>query len=274
MTRHCRRPSMAARELPCARLPVVSIRKLPPLLFRAVRSVSTAGLVEGLVAVGLFGVPRAYTALRYQGQIHPVPDAAGAPVAIVFGAGLQSDGTPSLILADRMATAVALYQAGKVETLLLSGDNRFAHYNEPQAMYDYGQRLGVPAAAMVRDYAGRRTYDTCRRARDVFQVRRAVLVTQSYHLDRALLTCDGLGLAVEGVPADLNPYPTEPYRDWWTRELPATTQALWDVFVMPPSNVVLGDPLPIATTRSAQRVMGEPREALALVKARPGLDAV
>jgi SanA protein len=103
---------------------------------------------------------------------------------------------------------------------------------------------------MVRDYAGRRTYDTCRRARDIFRVSQAVLVTQRYHLDRALLTCEGLGLRVDGVPADRRAYPAGPYRDWWLREVPATAQALWDVVVIPPRDVVLGDPLPIATNRS------------------------
>lgn len=224
--------------------------KLPRPLLRVLRTGLATILTLGLVAVGILGVPRIATALRYQTRIHEVPNAADAPVAIVFGAGLQSNGTPSLILADRVATAAALYHAGKVDVLLLSGDNRVASYNEPQAMFEYGQRLGVPPGAMVRDFAGRRTYDTCRRARDIFQVREAVLVTQRYHLDRALLTCEGLGLTVSGVSADRSPYPSAPYRGWWTRELPATAQALWDLFVVPPRNVVLGDPLPIATTRS------------------------
>ena len=111
-------------------------------------------------------------------------------------------------------------------------------------MYEYGQRLGVPGPAMVLDYAGRRTYDTCRRARDVFQVTTALLVTQRYHLDRALLTCQGLGLQVEGVAADLNPYPRTQFLSWWLRELPATTWAFWDLAV-PPRSVVLGEPIPI-----------------------------
>jgi len=202
-------------------------------------------MISSFLAAAILGLPRLYAAVRYHGQVTTGQDTSAAPVGIVFGAGIQSDGVPSLILADRMATAAALYQTGKVQKLLLSGDNRFIDYNEPQSMYDYGLRLGVPASAMVMDFAGRRTYDTCLRARDIFRVKEALLVTQRYHLDRALLTCETLGLQVRGVVADLNPYPRDPFIGWWVRELPATTQALWELFIAPPRNVVLGEPLPI-----------------------------
>lgn len=204
-------------------------------------------VVAILLAATILGLPRLYAAVRFQGYIHTVADTSKAPIGIVFGAGLGSDGSPSQILADRMEVAAELYRAGKVQKLLLSGDNRVVDYNEPQSMSEYGQRLGLPAEALVLDYAGRRTYDTCRRARDIFQVTHAVLITQRYHQDRALLTCAALGLDVQGVAADRNPYPREPYLGWWVRELPATTQALWDLYVAPPSTVVLGDPLPILT---------------------------
>jgi len=194
--------------------------------------------------LSLISLPRAYAAHRFHGNVHSGLDTSAASVGIVFGAGLMPDGTPSTVLADRMATAAALYEAGKIKKLLLSGDNRIAEYNEPQSMYEYGVRLGVPSSAMVRDYAGRRTYDTCRRARDVFGVEEALLITQRYHLDRALLTCSALGLKVEGVAADQSPYPQELFITWWMRELPATAWALWDLAV-PPKNVVLGEPLPI-----------------------------
>jgi SanA protein len=212
---------------------------------RAIRLAWRLILISGLVVAAVFSVPRLYAALRYEGEIHNGQEADAARIGIVFGAGLSADGTPSLILQDRMATAVELYRAGKVQKLLLSGDNRFVNYNEPQSMYESGVRMGLPPEAMVRDYAGRRTYDTCRRARDIFKVTQALLITQRYHLDRALLTCDTLGLDVQGVPADRSPYPRDPFISWWLRELPATTQALWDLYIAPPDNVVLGDPIPI-----------------------------
>lgn len=203
------------------------------------------GLLGGAAAFVVLAVPRLYTALRFKPVVYEPQAAPAAPVAIVFGAGLLRDGTPTLVLRDRVQTAAELYRAGKVQKLLLSGDNRFEYYNEPQAMFDYGLELGVPASAMVMDYAGRRTYDTCLRAKEIFGVTNALLVTQAYHLDRALLTCDTLGLSVEGVAADRSRYPGRAFASWWLRELPATTQALWDLFVRPPSDVVLGQPEPI-----------------------------
>ena len=90
-----------------------------------------------------------------------VASVAEAPVAIVFGAGVRADGRLTPMLQDRVDTAIALYRAGKVRKLLMSGDNRTLEYNEPGRMYDYAVAQGVPPEDVVRDYAGRRTYDTC-----------------------------------------------------------------------------------------------------------------
>ena len=206
------------------------------------RFVMGAGLIAGII----FGLPRLYTSLRYASRIQSEQNAPSAPVAIVFGAGLQRDGSASVILRDRVETAAQLYWTGKASKLLLSGDNRFENYNEPRAMLEYGLQLGLPESAMTLDYAGRRTYDTCLRAKEIFGVSQALLVTQHYHLDRALLTCDALGLEVQGVAADRNRYSRRAFAIWWLREFPATTQALWDLFVYPPGDVVLGQPEPIA----------------------------
>ena len=112
-----------------------------------------------------------------------------APAAIVFGAGLWRDGSPSPVLQDRVATAADLYFSGKVKKILMSGDNRFIYYNEPGAMKKFALSLGVPEEDIVLDYAGRRTYDTCYRARAIFGLKEAILVTQSFHLPRALILC-------------------------------------------------------------------------------------
>lgn len=203
-------------------------------------------MLVGAVIFTAFGLPRLYTFLHYQTSIHTAKAAPSAPLAIVFGAGLRRDGTPTVVLRDRMTTAAQLYWAGKVQKLLLSGDNRFEYYNEPQAMFEFGLELGLPESAMILDYAGRRTYDTCLRAREIFGVTAALLVTQQYHLDRALLTCEALGLTVQGVAADRSRYSQSAFALGWLRELPATTQALWDLYVLPPADVVLGQPEPIA----------------------------
>jgi SanA protein len=162
------------------------------------------------------------------------------PVAIVFGAGVWPSGRLSHALADRMETAIALYQAGKVNKLLLSGDNRFADYNEPAAMARYARQRGVPDEDLVLDYAGRRTYDSCYRARDIFGVERAVLVTQAFHLPRALYTCQQLGVEGAGVVADQRQYIRAPW--YQLREVAALSRAWLDLNLSKP-RPVLGDPI-------------------------------
>jgi len=197
-----------------------------------------------IFAVVLLGLPRIYTELTTRGKIYSSGSVPSDRVAIVFGAGLQRDGTPSPILRDRVATAATLYFDGKVQKLLMSGDNRFIDYNEPGAMKAYAISLGVPAEDIVLDYAGRRTYDTCYRASAIFDLKEAILVTQAYHLPRALFTCSGLGLQVTGVPSDLRTYRSTSMSMWNIRELFATTVAVWQVWVSHPEPV-LGDKEPI-----------------------------
>ena len=195
------------------------------------------------VLVGL--APRVYTAIRFRQQMYDPSSAPAERVAVVFGAGLQRDGSASPVLWDRVATAAALYQSGKVSKLLLSGDNRFLNYNEPQAMYDAAIQLGVPAEALVMDYAGRSTYDTCYRAHAIFGLTRAVLVTQAFHLPRALYLCDALGMQTVGVAADRRAYLQRTELFWNVREIFATAAAWWDVNISRPLPV-LGDPIPIS----------------------------
>lgn len=166
------------------------------------------------------------------------------PVAIVFGAGLYWDGTPTPVLKDRVATAVDLYKNGLVKKILLSGDNRFIDYNEPGAMQAYAMDLGVPENDLVPDYAGRRTYDTCYRANAIFKVQKAYLVTQSFHLPRALFLCKSQGIYAKGVSADTQDYRTGSIAYWTIREIYATLTAMWDTWVTKPLPV-LGDVLPI-----------------------------
>jgi vancomycin permeability regulator SanA len=149
-----------------------------------------------------------------------------APVAIVFGAGLRWNGTPTPVLYDRVATGVQLYQAGKVAQLLMSGSRFSEGYDEPAAMKELAISLGVPAEAILTDSGGTRTLTTCLRALTEFGIDQALLVSQSYHLPRALATCDGLGLSAVGVSADLRSYHPRALRFWETREIPATLVAL------------------------------------------------
>jgi vancomycin permeability regulator SanA len=198
-------------------------------------------LVLGLLALA---VPRLVTGLYARGRTSAAADVPARAVAIVFGAGLRRNGTATTVLQDRVTAAARLYFAGKVQKLLLSGDNRFLDYNEPGAMREVALSLGVPAEDIVLDYAGRRTYDTCYRAEAIFGVTEAILVTQSFHLLRALYECNHLGVRADGVASDLTRYRRITMLYWGARELFATTAALWDVHIAHPVPV-LGDPEPI-----------------------------
>jgi SanA protein len=183
-------------------------------------------------------------ASRMYGSVDDVPSEDQPRIAIVLGAGLTRSGEPTPALYDRVATAVELYQRGLVNKLLLTGDNRSVYYNEPEAMRRTAVRLGVPNEDVVLDYAGRRTYDSCYRARDIFGVQRAIIVTQAFHLDRALYLCDAFGIDSLGVAADRRSY-TASSQTWWSiREAAATLGAWIDVNLTRPMPI-LGTPLPI-----------------------------
>lgn len=203
-------------------------------------------LLLALLIIGILAlvIPTLISILSTRASLYPLEKAPAAPVAIVFGAGLQRDGSPTAILQDRVTTAVNLYFSGKVKKLLMSGDNRFVDYNEPGSMRAFAISRGVPEEDIVLDYAGRRTYDTCYRARTIFGIDHALLVSQNYHLPRAIFTCNALGLRVTGISADRRVYRSNSYRYWTLREVPATLVALWEVWVTHPLPV-LGDPEPI-----------------------------
>lgn len=195
-----------------------------------------------LACVAMVFLARWWTHFRYSPLIYSVETVPPRRVAIVFGASVLADGRLSTVLADRVQTAVDLYHAGRVEKLLMTGDNRFIYYNEPKHMGEFAQAQGVPAEDIVLDFAGRRTYDSCYRARHIFGVTDAILVTQAYHLDRALFTARALGIDAVGVGADRREYTL--IRQWWWRELLATSAAWLDVHLLRPEPV-LGEKLPI-----------------------------
>jgi len=191
-------------------------------------------LVISRLVTGLYARPKTYSAA----------DVPARRVAIVFGAGLWRDGTATPVLYDRVQTAANLYFAEKVEKLLMSGDNRFVNYNEPAVMRELAIKLGVPEDVIVLDYAGRRSYDTCFRAKVIFGVTEAILVTQAFHLPRTIYLCNQLGVNSVGVEADLRIYRKSSVLYWNMRELLATVAALWDVNFSHPIPV-LGAPEPI-----------------------------
>jgi len=201
------------------------------VLARAISTLLRLALVTGLLA-GLLALPRWLLGWRLEPRIYSLeqPPETPRPYAVVFGAGLRRSGQPTVVLSDRVSAAAQLYHLGLVGKLLMSGTQR-PGYDEPQAMSLEAQELGVPAAAIVIDGGGTRTLETCRRARHVFGVESAYLVTQRYHLPRALATCDGLGLPADGLAADLRNYRGTGY--WALREIPATLVALVEAYLQP-----------------------------------------
>lgn len=199
-------------------------------LVTLVRKILRAALVIGLLALIL---PRIMSTLFAHSRSYTTETTQSYPVAIVFGAGLWWNGEPTPVLRDRVATAAALYHSGKVSQLLMSG-SQSGTYNEPQSMHDYATGLGVPEEAILMDGSGNRTYDTCYRARYVYQIERAILVTQNFHLPRAIYTCNHLGIEAVGVTADLRDYRRFSLAYWHLRELPATLTALLEVHFLHP----------------------------------------
>ncbi|QQR55343.1 YdcF family protein [Candidatus Peregrinibacteria bacterium] len=169
-------------------------------------------------------------------KIFTVEQITEQPVAIVFGAGIGKNGGPSDALYDRLTVASQLYKAGKVSSILVSGDNSTEDYNEPEVMKNtLINAFAIPPNAITQDFAGRRTYDTCIRAKTLFGVEKAILVTQEFHLPRALYTCNSLGIESSGVSASLQPYIFGDYYEF--REYAATLQMGVDLYLWSPDYI-------------------------------------
>lgn len=165
--------------------------------------------------------------LYFNRMIFEQPTVPDRPLAIVFGAAVYRNGRLSPVLRDRVDTAISLYESGQVHGIIFSGEGNSEYYDEPGAMLAYALERGLPASDLIADRAGHRTYDTCYRARHVYDVREAVLVTQAFHLPRALLTCHGLGINAVGAIADQRTYRGAGWYEF--RETAATTVALVDI---------------------------------------------
>jgi len=184
----------------------------------------TAALAAAVAAANLL-------VLRGSGGPETVPLAGDAPAArdcaLVLGAGVRDDGTPSDVLRDRLEEALSLWRAGRVASLLVSGDHRTASYDEPNAMRRYLEARGVPAEAIFMDHAGFDTYSSVWRARHVFGASSVVVVTQRFHLARAVWVARSLGMSAEGSAADRHTYRSILWLE--TREIASRTKAVLDV---------------------------------------------
>lgn len=159
---------------------------------------------------------------------------------LVLGAGVRPNGSPSHMLEDRLLTGISLYEEGISPKLLMSGDHGREGYDEVNCMKDFAKEKGVPSEDIFMDHAGFSTYESLVRAKEVFGAKKVVIVTQKYHLYRALYMAEALGLEAVGVSADLRGYSGQAVRE--VRELLARAKDFVYTMVKP-APTYLGDPI-------------------------------
>ncbi|MEG0026682.1 MAG: ElyC/SanA/YdcF family protein, partial [Raoultibacter sp.] len=203
------------------------------------------GLLLGMVCVvvvlaGIVALTNALVVGAAKEKIVSVDTAlqSSAEAIVVLGASVLPSGEPSGILSDRLDVAIELYRGGAAPKLIMSGDNAEASYNECAAMKNYAVARGVPSEDVFCDHAGLSTYETMYRARYVFGAQRVVIVTQTYHLSRAVYAADGLGMEALGVPSDLHTYSNQSHYD--RREILARTKDFFQVLFKVPVSLVGG----------------------------------
>ena len=166
-----------------------------------------------------------------------------ADCILVLGAGIRPNGTPSDMLRDRLLTAIDLYESGPADKLLMSGDNSRASYDEASVMKNFAADAGVPTADIFRDFAGFSTYESIYRAQAIFGAKKIIIVTQEYHLYRALYIAEQFGLEAYGVAAARHTYAGQIMRD--IREAAARIKDIL-MCIVKPEPTYLGDPVPVS----------------------------
>jgi vancomycin permeability regulator SanA len=189
------------------------------------------GLVQAVMAGCVLALlPSTWMYVTTGDRLRTTADVPRTEVAVVFGAGLW-DGEPSPYLAHRLDAAAKLYREHRIEVVLVTGDNSREDYDEPDAMRAYLTRHGVPDTRIVSDYAGFDTWDSCVRARKIFGVHKAVLISQGFHIRRAVALCQAAGITSYGVAV------ADKHNTTWyyggTRELFAAGKAALDVVLRP-----------------------------------------
>ncbi|MEV6808967.1 vancomycin high temperature exclusion protein [Streptomyces sp. NPDC017405] len=175
-------------------------------------------------------LPAAWLRVSTEDRLRTVADVPRTEVAVVFGAGLWN-GRPSPYLAHRLDAAAELYRSGRIRVVLVTGDNSREEYDEPDAMRAYLVRHGVPDRRIVGDYAGFDTWDSCVRAKRIFGVDRAVLISQDFHIRRAVALCEAAGVDSYGVGVAAKHDATWYYGG--TREVFAAGKAALDALFRP-----------------------------------------
>ncbi|QIK72652.1 DUF218 domain-containing protein [Propioniciclava coleopterorum] len=211
---------------------------------RPVLRVLTVALCVVALGVGSIAGPALWTRWMARDRVLTLAQAPARDVAIIYGAEVYPSGRPSPYLRARLDLGAALYKAGKAKALIVSGDDAASHNREATSMKKYLVSVGVPAAKVVEDAYGLDTYDTCVRARDVFGVTSALLVSQRYHLHRAVATCRAVGVDAVGVGDVSVKKTSKRWDEFARRELGANLKMVWDLVTSrapvqePPSDAV------------------------------------
>ena len=210
-------------------------------LKRGILALFCLGITGGLAVFGLSSFVKNRTADKIVNETEVAK--LDADCILVLGCGVREDGTPSLMLRDRLETGVALYEAGAAPKLLMSGDHGRKDYDEVNLMKDYAMEKGIPSEDIFMDHAGFSTYDSMVRARDIFCAKTVVIVSQEYHLYRALYLAEKLGLEAYGVPALDVHYRGQAYREF--REMLARSKDFCTAVIQPQPKF-LGEKIPIS----------------------------
>ena len=209
--------------------------KAPAWLYRRRRflyillALALFGMVSVLVISG--HVKRSAAEYILTPEEAAAPGSAGFDCILVLGAGIKADGSPSDMLHDRLDYGVMLYDMAVSDRLLMSGDHSRRDYDEVNTMKRFATERGIPTEAVFMDHAGFSTYESCYRARDVFRAKRVLIVTQEYHLYRALYNARQLGLEAYGVAADPRDYMGQTHRD--CREMLARSTDYFQCLIQP-----------------------------------------
>ncbi len=202
-------------------------------------------LCLGILGAGLLaGINSAVTGAT-RDRILPMEDAAAlqdVDCILVLGCGLRPDGTPSDMLHDRLVQGVALYELGAAPKLLMSGDHGRKAYDEVDAMKRFAVDAGISSSDVFMDHAGFSTYESICRAKEIFQAKKVIIVTQEYHLYRALYIAEAFGMEAYGVSADLRSYFNQTGRD--AREILARVKD-FGATIFKPEPTYLGEAIPI-----------------------------
>lgn len=203
-------------------------------------------IVVCVLGASAVGVINAWVKLSVEDKIMDREQAAqltDVDCIIVLGCGVSASGNPSPMLEDRLKRGVALYQDGAAPKLLMSGDHGRESYNEVAVMKRYAVDAGVPSEDVFMDHAGFSTYETMYRAKAIFDAEKVVIVTQQYHLYRALYIADALGMEAYGVNADYRAYGGQIFRDF--REILARVKD-FATSIFKPKPTYLGEVIPVS----------------------------